>query len=77
MLRRELDYERLQILVGIIHQAYVEQTKYASHVSGVDWNAKTVHQFREIATRTWATRIDQQETPLVRQEDHNSLQEQE
>ena len=77
MLRRELDYERLQILVGIIHEAYVAQTKYASHVAGVDWNPKTLHYFREQATRSWATRIDQQEIPLVHQEDHNSSQEQE
>ena len=77
MLRRELDYERLQILVGILHEAYTSQVTYASHVSGVDWNAKTIHYFREPATRAWATRIDRQEIPLVPQEGHNSSQEQE
>ena len=77
MLRRELDYERLQGLVEILHKAYAEQVKMASMFGEIEFRIRSLHEFKEVATRTWSTRIDQQEIPPVRQEDHNSLQEQE
>ena len=77
MLRRELDYETLQVLVEILHKAYEEQVKMASMFGEIEFRVRSLYEFRELATRTWATRIDQQVLPLDRQEDHNSSQEQE
>jgi len=77
MLRRELDYERLQVLVEILHKAYAEQVKMSSMFGEIEFRTRSLHEFREVATRTWSTRIDQQEIPLVRQGDRNSSQEQE
>lgn len=77
MLRRELDYERLQVLVEILHKAYAEQVHFASMIDQTEYRIRSLHEFRDRATRTWSTRIDQQEIPPVHQEDRNSSQEQE
>lgn len=72
MLRRELDYERLQILVEILYSAYKTQVE----IQGIR-ESSSLYSFRERADKIWATRIDQLDLSLSRQEDHNSLQEQE
>ena len=77
MLRRELDYERLQLLVGVLYEAYKTQVEMVGMHTGYPRDPKSLYQFREIADRNYATRIDQPVISPDHLEDHNSSQEQE
>jgi hypothetical protein len=72
MLRRELDYEVLEIMVELLYDAYSTQVQLRGFRK-----PNSLYQFKEQSQREWAIRAGQQVTLSDHPVSHNSSQEQE